>query len=681
MAQLEESDPIKQRSARRGTGPRPDEPERRLPGLKKGSTTKLGSSNEVVGPGGGGLCGFGGFGGLMGSEAEALPNFGSGGFSRLLKCSDRTEAEALPDFGTGCSRLLKCNDRTEAEALPDFGSGGFSRLLNCHARSEAEALPDFCSSAPTVDSVDPDNHCLSGKSLGPDETVGDVSRHSPNSGISVLPSRSGDHGNHCSGKSPCPEPGCTCSHTVLRLRGGGSDDMETDGFQVVSTKAQRQREKRKTRQATNQPRRVAEFPVVIDGIRGIQGIASLIKEVDRVCHGAKFFGAPRLLERGGIRIHCASEADQKLMMDRSKWPSDAFGGDAWPHLPGQRSARPATNKSAPVFKAVTYSVPGGFSVADLESAFTGAKVQQLPSKKGGFIHLFIFASEELRRHAVDSGLFLYGMKLSFREFRDVRAQQCRYCLQFGHLELCCPQPFPLCPRCGLEAHADRSKCEAAKQPDVETSSAVLYCVNCEAHGHSAYYGGCPKRKSYLAAARGSDVKKCGNGIATAPPSSGAQAAPAAAAVAPTPAVGADQTVLERLVKQVEAFNQKLESAMAAMALGVLTSLDEWSRTGKTSDPMPRVAEVLRHAVAGHGVGNDTFDRWLKKADSSAKPTSSAPSSAPAPAPATASAAATTSTSAKRKQAAVVKTKKPKRTSTVSPSSDLNAKRFLKTVQS
>ena len=65
----------------------------------------------------------------------------------------------------------------------------------------------------------------------------------------------------------------------------------------------------------------------------------------------------------------------------------------------RRSDRPTTSPRTHAFMAVTYSVPDGFSDAELEAAFC-VKTQKMPSKNGGFIYLFLFDSAELRDKAL-----------------------------------------------------------------------------------------------------------------------------------------------------------------------------------------------------------------------------------------------------------------------------------------
>ena len=404
-----------------------------------------------------------------------------------------------------------------------------------------------------------------------------------------------------------PEQCLPASGVDMEVANGGSvaKGSKSDDFVLYKSDSQRKREKKNARKA-QQAKRLAEHPVVIDGIKGLQGMANLVKEIDRVAKGVRYYGAPRLLAKGGVRIHCACESDQKRLLDRSKWPVDAFGGDAWPHLPGVRSNRPATSPRAHAFKAVTYSVPDGFSDAELEAAFC-VKTQKMPSKNGGFIYLFLFDSAELRDKAVKSGLFLYGMKLSFRVFHEERALQCRVCLQFGHLEISCPSLVAICPRCGNPAHDSGSVCPVAKPASGPDSVDKLYCVNCKSHGHGSFYGGCPHRKSYLAAAKEASKKE--------KPQQQQQQQQQQQPVVPVPAqpvapvVAEPAPPLEDLKKEMA---KMVQVAMQTMVLGVMTALSEWSASGKGSDPMVRVAEVLRTTVSSYGVDPSVFDSFSRK---------------------------------------------------------------------
>ena len=56
----------------------------------------------------------------------------------------------------------------------------------------------------------------------------------------------------------------------------------------------------------------------------------------------------------------------------------------------------------------------------------------------------------------------------------------------------------------------------------------------------------------------------------------------------------------------------VQVAMQTMVLGVMTALSEWSASGKGSDPMVRVAEVLRTTVSRYGVDPSVFDSFSQK---------------------------------------------------------------------
>ena len=88
-----------------------------------------------------------------------------------------------------------------------------------------------------------------------------------------------------------------------------------------------------------------------------------------ITRGLKFYGPPRILQRGSIRVNCLASEDQQRLLDRFTWPANALGGDAWPHIPNvpQRSARPIS--SSHTYTAVTYSVPSGFTIEQLEQWF------------------------------------------------------------------------------------------------------------------------------------------------------------------------------------------------------------------------------------------------------------------------------------------------------------------------
>ena len=48
-----------------------------------------------------------------------------------------------------------------------------------------------------------------------------------------------------------------------------------------------------------------------------------------------------------------------------------------------------------------------------------------------------------------------------------------------------------------------------------------------------------------------------------------------------------------------------------MSMSVLTAIGEWAATGKSGDPVARVADVLRLSTAKY-VDKEMFDTWIKK---------------------------------------------------------------------
>lgn len=68
--------------------------------------------------------------------------------------------------------------------------------------------------------------------------------------------------------------------------------------------------------------------------------------------------------------------------------------------------------------------------------------------------------------------------------------RCTKCQRLGHKRANCPAKHSTCARCGQRAHdpdpeKNRTLCTATT-----TSS---FCINCNVHGHSAAWGGCPRR--------------------------------------------------------------------------------------------------------------------------------------------------------------------------------------------